>query len=72
MGAAHFLSMQETVAAWQRYDAAHRASQMRECVQVLNSLHLAPFPRPLASLVEDYPPEQGHKGWLVRALAGHS
>lgn len=32
----------------------------------MNSLHLAPFPRPLASLVDDYPPEQGHKGWLVR------
>lgn len=43
---------------------------VQECMQVLNSLHLAPFPRPLASLVEDYPPEQGHKGWLVRALAG--
>ena len=44
--------------------------QMQGCVQVLNSLHLAPFPRPLASLVEDYPPEQGHKGWLVRAPCG--
>lgn len=33
--------------------------------QVLNNLHLAPFPRPVSSLVADYPLEQGHKGWQV-------
>ena len=38
-----------------------------DAAQVMTSLHLAPYPRPLASLVDDYPPEQGHKGWLVRA-----
>jgi hypothetical protein len=35
-------------------------------VQVMTNLHLAPFPRPVSSLVADYPLEQGHKGWQVR------
>ena len=35
-------------------------------VQVMMNLHLAPFPRPVSSLVADYPLEQGHKGWHVR------
>lgn len=34
--------------------------------QVMVNLHLAPFPRPVSSLVADYPLEQGHKGWQVR------
>ena len=33
------------------------------------NLHLAPFPRPVSSLVDDFPTEQGHKGWEVSACA---
>lgn len=36
--------------------------------QALVNLHLAPFPRPATSLVEDFPSEQGHKGWMVCLL----
>lgn len=33
------------------------------------SLHLAPFPKPLSSIVDDFPTEQNHKGWQVRAAS---
>ncbi|KAK9821580.1 hypothetical protein WJX81_008053 [Elliptochloris bilobata] len=46
------------------------SSTLGDAEEVMNSLHLAPFPRPLASLVDDYPPEQGHKGWLVGFVSG--
>ncbi|KAK9907269.1 hypothetical protein WJX75_000339 [Coccomyxa subellipsoidea] len=40
--------------------------------EVMTNLHLAPFPRPVSSLVADYPLEQGHKGWQVGYRAANS
>ncbi|CAL8462880.1 g2414 [Coccomyxa elongata] len=40
--------------------------------EVMVNLHLAPFPRPVSSLVADYPLEQGHKGWQVGYRAVNS
>ena len=34
-------------------------------LQVLVNLHLAPFPKPASSIVDDFPTEQNHKGWQV-------
>ena len=34
-------------------------------LQVMVNLHLAPFPKPISSLADDYPLEQNHKGWQV-------
>lgn len=36
--------------------------------EILDNLHLAPFPHPTASLVTDFPTVRGHMGWHVRAL----
>ena len=36
------------------------------CAQMMTNLHLAPFPRPVSSLIADYPLQQGDHGWQVR------
>ena len=33
------------------------------------NFHMAPYPRPEASFVEDNPQQQRHKGWQVLPLA---
>lgn len=35
--------------------------------QVMVNLHLAPFPRPVTSLIADFPLEQADRGWQARA-----
>ena len=38
------------------------------CAQMMTNLHLAPFPRPVSSLIADYPQQQGDHGWQVGLL----
>ena len=42
-----------------------RGNESLSLLQVLVNLHLAPFPKPASSIVDDFPTEQNHKGWQV-------
>ena len=33
--------------------------------QTMIGVHLAPFPKPISSITDDFPTEQNHKGWQV-------
>ena len=37
-------------------------------MQVMVGVHLAPFPKPISSITDDFPTEQNHKGWQVGSL----
>ena len=44
----------------------------RDAEELLRNLHVAPFAKPQASIIDDFPMHQGHKGWQFGYLAGNS
>lgn len=40
--------------------------------ELLRNLHLAPYAKPIVSLVDDFPMVQRHKGWQFGFLAGNT
>ena len=43
----------------------------RDAEELLRNLHLAPFSKPLVSLIDDFPVQQKHKGWQIGYLTGN-
>lgn len=40
--------------------------------ELLRNLHLAPYLKPVVSLIDDFPTHQRHKGWQFGYLAGQT
>lgn len=44
----------------------------RDAEELLRNLHLAPFSKPLVSLIDDFPVQQKHKGWQFGYLTSNT
>ena len=44
----------------------------RDAEELLRNLHLAPFSKPMVSLIDDFPVQQKHKGWQFGYLASNT
>ena len=45
---------------------------MQDSEELLRNLHLAPYAKPIVSLVDDFPMVQRHKGWQFGYLASNA
>ena len=45
---------------------------MQDSEELLRNLHLAPYAKPIVSLIDDFPMVQRHKGWQFGYLQGNT
>ena len=48
------------------------ARLLQDSEELLRNLHLAPYAKPIVSLVDDFPMVQRHKGWQFGYLASNA
>jgi len=47
-------------------------SALQDSEELLRNLHLAPYAKPIVSLIDDFPMVQRHKGWQFGFLQGNA
>ena len=45
---------------------------LQDSEELLRNLHLAPYAKPIVSLIDDFPMVQRHKGWQFGYLQGNT
>lgn len=45
---------------------------LQDSEELLRNLHLAPYAKPIVSLIDDFPMVQRHKGWQFGFLQGNA
>lgn len=45
---------------------------LQDSEELLRNLHLAPYAKPIVSLIDDFPVVQHHKGWQFGYLQGNA
>ncbi len=52
--------------------AAEVMVPVQDSEELLRNLHLAPYAKPIVSLIDDFPMVQRHKGWQFGFLQGNA